>query len=510
MPFSRITQILMAAAVVGSFAPPPLPAQRSSGGSARIATDHWANEYVGRLRRRGYLPGLNPLVQPYRAADLAAALALLDPDTITGPAADWIRLLTSAFGRPAPAAPVRWGATAAAGLRGSTSGRLDPLRPTGNEDLWPRGQLGAWFETGPAAVDIRLLGDMFLADDPDGLDPGQRRGFRSDLAYVAADFPVASIEVGRLARNWTWAGGRGLMVSDAATPYPQLGFEIRAWRFVLRSFTGELETLEGRKRYLSSHRLDYETPTLVLSFGEANLYAPASGGTFLRFLNPAEFLFFDHDNQPDDAIQNLMLDVQVWWRRGSLVLGAEGLLDDLDVQPVFGGGDPAPPRYAFTLRASWVPPAAPVEVSAEYGQVSSYAYRTGSPSPDRYSYLGRGLGEQYADFDRAALTVEYATPVRGLLLRPGVALLRAGEGDLRAPFPTNVDEFYGSPALFLGVRETTVRAALAGRYQPVRYAWLAWDVGYNRIRNRNHVPDAAENLFSAAAELGVRVDLPLR
>jgi hypothetical protein len=73
-----------------------------------------------------------------------------------------------------------------------------------------------------------------------------------------------------------------------------------------------------------------------------------------------------------------------------------------------------------------------------------------------------------------------------------------------------VDEFYGSPALFLGVRETTVRAALAGRYQPVRYAWLAWDVGYNRIRNRNHVPDAAENLFSAAAELGVRVDLPLR
>ena len=30
-----------------------------------IATDHWAYEYIGRLRDRGYLGDLNPLVQPY-------------------------------------------------------------------------------------------------------------------------------------------------------------------------------------------------------------------------------------------------------------------------------------------------------------------------------------------------------------------------------------------------------------------------------------------------------------
>jgi hypothetical protein len=488
-------------------------AQVEPGGSVRIATDHWAYEYIARLRRRGYLTALNPLVQPYRAADVARAVAQIDPDTIAGPAAEWIRLLASEFGwrtRQPALPPVRWGAAAAAGLRASTSRRLDPLRPTGNTDSWPRGQLGAWFETGPIAIETRLLGDRYLAEDPDGRSPGQRRGARSDHAYVAADFPTVSIELGRLSRNWSSVGDHGLMVSDASTPYPQVGLDIRAWRFALRSFLGELETIDGHRRYLSAHRLDYERASLVLSFGESMLFAPDVGGFSLRYLNPAEFLFFDHGNQPEDQTPNLTLDLQGWGRVGDVVLTAEALLDDLDIDPLFAGGDPAPPRYAFTLRGSWIPRTGRVEVIGEYQQVSSYAYRTSMPSLDRYSYLGRGIGENYADFDRLTVGLEYAAPVRGLWVRPGATLLRQGEGDLRAPFPTSVDAFYQSPWLFLGVREATTRVGLAGRYQPTRFAWLAWDVGYNWIHNHNHVQGTTDNLLSATAQLGVRVDLPLR
>jgi hypothetical protein len=503
---------IVAIALLGGLAS-PVGAQGGPRGSVRIATDHWAYEYIARLRRRGYLSSLNPLVQPYRAADIAQALAQIDPDTVPGPAAEWIRLLASEFGwrtRPDGREKVRWGAAAAGGLRASTSSRLDPLRPTGEKNAWPRGQLGAWFETGPIAVETRLLGDHYLAEDPDGLSPGQRRVARTDHAYIAADFPVASIEVGRLSRNWSEVGTHGLMVSDVATPYPQLGFEVRAWHMVLRSFLGELETLDGHRRYLAAHRLDYESPRLVVSFGESILYAPDTGGLVLRYLNPAEFLFFDHDNQPEDLTPNLTLNAQAWARVGEIVLGVDALLDDFDVAPLFEGGNAAPPRYAFSVRASWTPKTAPVEARVEYEQVSSYAYRTGQPSLDRYSFLGRGLGENYADFDRLSVGLEYATPVRGLWVRPTAALLRSGEGDLRVPFPTNVDEFYGSPWLFLGIRETTTRAGLAGRYQPTRFAWLAWDVGYNWITNRNHIQGASGNLFSAAAELGVRIDLPLR
>jgi hypothetical protein len=85
---------------------------------------------------------------------------------------------------------------------------------------------------------------------------------------------------------------------------------------------------------------------------------------------------------------------------------------------------------------------------------------------------------------------------------------RQGEGDFRDSIPDG--RYAGEPALFLGVVERTFRASLRGRYQPVRFAWVGWDVGYNWIRNRNHIQNVAENLFSAAAELGIRVDLPLR
>jgi hypothetical protein len=55
-----------------------------------------------------------------------------------------------------------------------------------------------------------------------------------------------------------------------------------------------------------------------------------------------------------------------------------------------------------------------------------------------------------------------------------------------------------------------VRAGLRGRYQPVRFAWLAWDLGYSWIRNRGNADGVDDDLFTAAAQVGFRVDLPFR
>jgi hypothetical protein len=475
-----------------------------------VATDHWSNHYVRRLRERGFLSGLNPLVQPWRAADVARELAALDPDTLEEPARGWVRLLQEEYGWRAVRASgtgVRGGGSALAGVRASTSRRLDPARPLGGEGAWPRGQAGAWLETGPLAAEFRVLAERYYLDDPDGVYPEQNRGARTDHAYLALDFPVGSLELGRLARNWAPADLNGLAVSDVSTPYPQLALDLRAWRFVVRAFTGELEILDGRRRYIAGHRIDYETPDLVLSFGEVNLYAPVAGGFSLRWLNPLESFFLEGDNQPLDATNNLMLDLQLWARLGDVTVHAEGALDDIDVSPP-EGVDRAPTRYAFRAGTRWAPRRSPVSLFAQYEQVSSYAYRTAS-GYDGYSFLSRGIGENYADYDRASVSLEYAPPVTGLVVAGTALLLRQGEGDFRQPFG-DYNQFRLSPALFLGVREDTYRLAVAGRYQPVRFAWLAWDAGYNWIRNRGHVADAKENLFSAAAELGVRVDLPFR
>jgi len=503
--------ILLPVLLSAALSPPSAAqAQRPPGGSVRVPTDHWSNYYIGRLRDRGFLPGLNPLVQPWRAADVARDLARIDADTLAEPVRGWVRLLQGEYAWRSGDAAVsrgRAGGSASGGVRASSSRRLDPARPLGDEGAWPRAQAGGWFEAGPMAGDFRLLAERYYLDDPDGLDPRQRRGARTDFAYVAADFPVGSLELGRLARNWSRADVHGLMVSDVAMPYPQLGLEIRAWRFVLRAFTGELEILDGRTRYVAGHRIDYESPDLVLSFGEVNVYAPTGGGFSLRWLNPLESFFFEGDNEPLDATNNLMLDLQVWARAGRLTVHAEGALDDIDVSPA-DGVDRAPIRYALRLGARWVPPRSRLSVAGGYEQVSSFAYRTANRVDD-YSFLGRGLGENYADFDRASLGVEYGPPLPGLVVSGAAVLLRQGEGDFRRPFG-DYTAFRLSPSLFLGVREDTYRLAFAGRYQPVRFAWLAWDVGYNWVRNRAHVQDANENLFSAAAELGVRVDFPIR
>jgi hypothetical protein len=485
----------------------PLEAQRPSGGSVRVATDHWSNEYVARLRDRGYLSGLNPLVQPWRAADIARALRNLDPDTLAEPVRGWVESLQAEFGwrtRVNDATAPRFGGMVAAGAAASTSQRLDPMRPAGDEEAWPWYQAGGWIEAGPVTAHLRMLGDTYLKDEPDGLDPGQRRGGRADVAYVAVDFPVASVELGKFARNWFRHGSPGTLVSDVATPYAQLGSEIRAWRIAVRSFTGELETLEARKRYLSAHRIDYETDDFVASFGESILYGPQSGGLSLRFLNPLDFLFFDHDNAPYDATQNLMLNAQVWWRIRPVVLSGEFLLDDIDVKPTTEQAEP--PVYAFTVAAQVPAVTDWLGFGVEYQQVSAWAYRTPKVI-DRYAYLDRGLGLAFSDYGRLTLSADIYPPLPGLRLTPTLQYQRQGEGDFRDSIAGG---YAGEPAIFLGVREITMRAGLRGRFQPVRFAWLAWDVGYNRITNRGNVQDADENLFSAAGELGVRVDFPFR
>ncbi len=46
--------------------------------SRLIPTDHWSYEYIRRLRDRGYLTNLNPLVQPYRRGEVVQGLGAID------------------------------------------------------------------------------------------------------------------------------------------------------------------------------------------------------------------------------------------------------------------------------------------------------------------------------------------------------------------------------------------------------------------------------------------------
>jgi hypothetical protein len=496
--------------VLLTFAAAPALAQSPATGSRYLPLDHWAYEYVERLESRGLLPGLNPLVQPYRRLDVAWELARLTPDSLRAPMAGWVRMLKDEFSRElatvAGEKDVRWGLETMAGAHGSTSRRLDAARPLGSGDLWPWYRGGGWVETGPLAAETRVYGDTHFRDDPDAPDPGYdpraQRGGRTDNAYLSVALPFGAIEAGSFTRNWGPIGSPSLMVSGVPTVYPQVGFEARAGRFTLRSFAAELDTVGGQKRQFFAHRIDYHTKDLTLSFGESNLYVYPS--LLLRFLNPVDFLFVDGP-QVGEPGQNLMLDAQFWLRRSGWVLYGDGLLDDIDVTPETP--KPEPPQYAFTLgaRLTALPPW--VELRTEYQQVGAWTYRTPN-YVDRYSYFNRGLGANYSDYDRLTLWADLYPPVRGLRLSPAALLQRQWEGNFRDSIPGGY--YWGRPALAYGVGETTLRLALRGRYQPLRQAWLAWDVGPNFVRNKDHVIGARKTEFEGTAEIGVRLDFPRR
>lgn len=501
-----------------------LRGQDGGRGSRNAPVDHWAYEHIQRLRSRGYLANLNPLVQPYRRADVARALTDVDPDTLGSPMADWVRLLQDEF-RPelqriAGQETRSWGLQLIAETRASTSRRLDPVRATGEKGAWPRPAGAVWVELGPLAAETRLERDEYLPDDPDGLEQGQGTIGRTDNAYLSVTFPIGNVTFGRLKRNWSVLGSAGLMVSGEPRAYPQLAFEARGSRFSLRSLTGELETLVGptmtgpgptvtgpteQKRYLSAHRLDYATDNLVVSFGEAVLYATPFGLS-LRFLNPFEFLFANRSDEPKDVTENVMLDFQVWHRWRGLELYVQGMIDDLDLNPP-DTVDRAPTRYGFFVLVRAPSLARRVEFEVSYRQVGAFTYRT-NRFVDKYTFLERSLGDNFADYDRLTAALSLFPAVRGLRVTPTFVVQRQGEGGPRQPFPADYTDFRASPSLFIGQAETTYRLALAGRFQPNRFLWMTWDVGENFLRDAGHVPGVNATDFAAVGAAGLMFDLP--
>jgi hypothetical protein len=491
-------------AALAGFPGPMVTAQESERGSRFVESGHWAYEYLARLRTRGYLGELDPLLRPHHRADIVRALSALDPDTLPRPVADWVRLLRSEFGGEERA----WGAVVMAGSRAANTDRLDPLRPLGEGGVWPNATAGAWFEGGHVAAESRVMGDLYLDHDPDLRPLHRPLGLLAEHSYLSLSVAFAGVTLGRVARNWGPAGTRGLMISDGPLAYPQLGFEGRFGRLGLQAFTAELDTLEGSRRYLAAQRLAYTAPHFAIAVANAVMYSGPNVAPSLQLLNPVAILAFERENPPgDDRAQNYMLSVQAWYQRGGLVLHGEALLDDVDLNTI-PGYSRAPLRYAFTAGARVSSLAHWVELAAEYSQVSSFAYRAYGLG-DRYDYLGRGLGESFADHERLSITADLFPPVSGLTLTPAFVALRQGEGDFRVAMPSD-SLFRLSPNLILGVAERTYRIGLRGRYQPMRQLWLSWDIGHNDVRDAGHVPGGRRTDVVALGEVGLRFDFGAR
>ena len=489
-------------------------------GSRFLKLDSWAYEAIAGLHARGFLPALSALAQPYRRLDVAVGVRVIDTLALREPSATWVRRLRAELApeleRLDDAARTgrsreRLGVEVAAGARVGDSRRLEPLIPWRGDAtkawVYTNNGVGGWLETSNVVADVRVHDDRWYRErggDPDGRGPGGFYGAgRTDYAYLTLAYDWGSVLIGRVARNWAPLGTEGLMVGENPTPYPQLGLDLGRGRVSFRFLAGELDPIEQRNRYLVANRIDYTSPRLQLSVGEAALYA--GHGSTLRLINPVEFLFFDADANQErrDITGNIVLNGTFWALLGRTSIYGELMLDDFDLRPRLHEVDRPveATSYGIHLGARHPGPADWVELGADYRRVAGWTYRTVAPS-EKWTYLDRGLGDAFGDYDRLSLRADLFPDRPGLRLTPVVQLQRKGEGDPRVPMPGN-GAVRGLRGMFQGVLERTTRAALQGRWQPVRAAFVDWDVGASRIRNAGHVRGKSETRFSYLARLGL-------
>ena len=515
----------------GLFAPPSASAQDPGRiGSRILSLDSWTYEAIERLRSRGYLPGLNPLAQPYRRIDVAAELIGVDADSLQGPTAGWVRMLRRELvpelrrlsgedeeDEDDADAGQRMGFQFLLGATASDSRRRDPLMPyrtSENEGLhdraWWSWAGGLWIETHNVAAESRLHWDTWykkLHGDPDGQNPGGFKGLgRTDNAYLTLAYPWGNIWVGRFKRNWGPIGQTGMMIGDNATSYPQIGLDLGRGALSLRFIAGELESVNGRQRYIVGNRLDYRRGNLWVSVGESALYSGESA--VLRLFNPLELIFFDHNanNQRTEISGNVMFNGMFWTRVGQATLYGEFALDDFDLNPRTGKVDRPieATSYHLSLGGRYLGISDRLELGFDYRRVSAWSYRSGVVT-EIWTHLDRGLADPWSDYDRLTLRADWYPSVQGLRVSPVLQFQRKGEGDYRIPLPPR-DEQLALPGIFHGVLETTKRVALQGSYQPRREVFLEWDLGRSFISNAGHVDGSSEGRFSFSLRFGLTLE----
>ena len=494
-------------------------------GSRILSVDSWTYEAIERLRSRAYLPGLNPLAQPHRRIDVAAELIGLDADGAQEPVAGWVHLLRDELAPEIDrlsesedeAGGQRVGLQFLLGATGADSRRRDPLIPfrtTDNEGLkdraWWSWAGGLWLETHNVAAETRLFRDTWFKEvhgDPDGQNPG---GFkflgRTDNAYLTLAFPWGNIWVGRFKRNWGPIGQTGMMIGDNATSYPQLGLDLGRGSLTFRFMAGELLSVDGRQRYLVGNRLDYRRGDFWVSIGESALYSGESA--VLRLFNPLEAIFFDHSSTYNRAeiSGNLMFNGMFWWRLGQSTLYGEFVLDDFDLNPRTGRADRPveATSYQLSLGGRYMGVSDRLEFGFDYRRVSAWSYRSPAVT-EIWMHLDRGLADPWSDYDRLTVRADFYPSVQGLRISPVLQFQRKGEGDYRIPFPPR-DVQLALPGIFHGVKETTRRVAIQGRYQPRKEVFLEWDLGRSFNSNAGHLEGESEGRFSFSLRFGLALD----
>ncbi|HEU4474063.1 MAG TPA: hypothetical protein VFR72_04450 [Gemmatimonadales bacterium] len=472
---------------------PLAPARGAAQSSPYLPLDDPRLPLLEHLIARGDIADPSPMVRPFRRGDALRVLA--GADTSGEATAALIRDLRDGLQEPADSQ--RWMVGVRAGVQAYSHVRRDLLHPLGSDGVRPYGELIGEAVIGPFALVSRPLAEPRITDDPEW--PGRRDlelAWRMSEAYLSAQFKYGSVFYGQMDRNWGPVGIEGIGLSDYGYNDTELGFEVGVDAVRLVGLARSLEDArdgagERIHRYFFAHRLGVRLgDRLRLGLWETTVLAGADREFDGRYRNPLSLLLLANQyGLGADGNVLFGLDGQYRIGKGTTVEAQVGI-DDLQYENT-AGEDRYPNRWAFTLGAHG-PLGARLGWRALYTQASSLAFRTLDPF-ENLTDGGVGLGRNFADMDRATVTVSVPVGTRWLVT-PELTLQRQGEGDINDLFPASPAEAGELPQLFIGTVERTWRAAVAlsGRQGPLD---LRATAGLHHITNAGNLAGNTENRF---------------
>ena len=482
----------ISAVVLALAAAVPLAAQ----GSPYIPLDDPSLPLLEHLIARGDIDDPSPMVRPFRRIDAMDALARADTQPLARSGA-----LITALRRhyTVPAAETWWSAGARAGAQAYTTPRRDLLHPVDDGGISPYGEVSLQAGFGAFVAATRPAVEPRVTDDPDW--PGRRN---VDVAgrildgYLSGQFKYFRFLYGQLDHNWGPSGLPGIPLSNYG--YERQGLLVELGNRKVRLSALATDLRDGldtagqlNHRYYFVHRLAVRlSDRLELAAWEGNVLAGADRNFETRYRNPLSFGYLANTVGLGDR-GNEILGLDATWRpsRGT-ALEAQLAVDDFWYQDRDRNRD----RWALTLGARGRAPAG-ASWRVLYSQVSSLALRAFN-NAENFTDAGIGIGRNFSDNDQ--LTVRLAVPVRtSWIFSPELTVYRQGEGRIEDPYPVQ-PELAGTPALFIGVVERTLRAGLgvSGREGPIE---LSGDAGIHRVTNAGHQAGVSETRFEARVQV---------
>lgn len=497
------------------------PGMAQRGGSARPAStylplNHWAYDYVNLLGARGRLPGLSPLVQPYRRVDVVAALLRAQQRGDLSPEERaWADALTDELALEVELVQGReqelgLGGEVNVGFKALSQRHRDPLRPEGDEAVFGTADVILRGAVPGVAGAFHARWDNHYLNDPQF--PGGRVievracdpliaecAYRIEEAYLELQAPYVRLFLGRMGRNWGLPGAEGFLVSNYSYTYDHIGYRFGNERLAITGLFAPLSDFGGDTiRYFSSHRLDWRVrDNLVLSAGESVLYGGPGQRLDLNFVNPVNVWEIGAGSKIVE--RNSIGMTEVWWRPRPSVAVYWGLL--LDNTKFGDPGEASGLTQWGTHAGVQFPRVGPaIALRADFSLVNSLAYRNRVNRLQFYTVENLGLGRDKTDAIIASLQGAWFHGAE-LVLKPQLHVMWRGADDIRLPWPS--DAFTGHDLLLVGNVETTIRPALAGRWRLPR-GELEWDAGLNLIKNEDNAVQGWNARFVARAQLTLR------